>query len=143
MTTNTPSPLMFANRKAPAVPTAPVFRAAVVADVQPTTPVASGRAMPGHIDKVETSEHDGVLKAKQLRKGQRVRAFVHGKPQGGVRIVATVSKVDDNGMVDVTWASGHPDSSHKAAYRFFDESLVGTPVQRIVKVPALVPYQES
>lgn len=140
---STPNPkAVFGNRKAPVIPAPPVHTPVVVAQVQPIEPGQIVR--PGYVDAIETSIHDGVVKAKHLQKGQRVRAYLHGKPQGGERIVQNVTRVPDTdgALVEIEWASGHPTSQHKAAYRWHDASLVGTSVDRIVKQPALIAYQE-
>lgn len=84
------------------------------------------------------TEHDGVVKAKHLKDGQTVRAYLHGEPRGGERTVRTVNKIDDGAFVEIEWASGHPTATYKAAYRWHDAALAGT----IINQPALVTYQE-
>lgn len=137
--TSIPSPLAIAalaKRKQAAVPAPPVTR--VLAVIEPSDP--GKRVTLGTRDEVVTlGTHDGVVKAKHLQRGQRVRPFVNGEPRGSERIVASVTKVDDGAEWHVEFASAHPAQNYKAAYRWFDESLVGTDVQAIVKRPAFVP----
>lgn len=97
---------------------------------------------PGTRPVVVESLHDGVVKAKHLKPGQRVRAWLHDAPRGGERVVATVERINAGARVHVTFSSAHDPVTYKAAYRFYDESLVGTPVQRTNMVPALVAYEE-
>jgi hypothetical protein len=68
-----------------------------------------------------------VIKAKHLKRGQIVRPFLHGEPKGSPRIVDTVLRL--GATVSITFSSPHPPVEVKAAYRYYDESLVGTPVR--------------
>lgn len=127
MSATTPNPMtVFGARKAPAVTTA------IAAVVTPNEPGKIVR--PGLV----TSEHDGVVKAKHVKKGQKVRAFIHGKAVGGERVVGKVTRIDDGASVEIEWASGHPTAQYKAAYRFHDAALQGSAIKR----PALIAYQE-
>lgn len=118
----------------------------ITADVTPEQPAAlvqpTGLVRPGYRDEVTTATHDGVVKAKNLQHGQVVRAWIKGEPRGGERVVDTIERIEDGAMVRVTFSSQHPTTDYKAAYRFHDESLVGTPFTKVRKVPALVAYQE-
>jgi hypothetical protein len=126
---NNPSPMIMKNRPvAPKRPEVPQ----VVAKVDPAEPAKVVR--PGLA--LTYGKHHGIVKTKQLQPGQRVRPFLHGEPRGGERIVETVTKLDDGAMVEITWASGHPTATYKAAYRWFDADLVGTPVAYVA--PAFV-----
>lgn len=104
----------------------------VTADLTSAAPIKIVR--PGRI----TDTHDGVIKAKHLKPGQTVRAFLHGEPRGGERTVGKVTRIDDGAFVEIEWASGQPTATYKAAYRWHDESLANTTVTK----PALVDYQE-
>lgn len=134
MTIPTPATL-FANRRGPvAPPPAPAPR--IVAQIQAADP---GKVVTlGLVDTVVETAHDGVVKTKNLLPGQRVRAFIRGEARGGERIVKNVTKVDDGAVWHVEFASAHPDQDYKAAYRWYDESLVGTTVQHVVKSPGFV-----
>lgn len=136
----TPSPTLLARKKVavPAPPPQPQPALVVKIDNDPGHIVR-----PGLVDEVVTTIHTGVVKTKHLRRGQRVRPFVHGEPRGGERIVEKVRRLEDGAEVEVTWASGHGVTTHKAAYRWHDASLVGTEVQHVVKAPGFVAYEES
>lgn len=124
MTQTPPNPAtVFANRK---------IETQVVADLTPSDHVKIVR--PGRI----TGHHDGVVKAKHLKPGQTVRAFLHGEARGGERTVGTVKRIEDGAFVEVEWSSGHPTATYKAAYRWYDEKLAGKTISK----PALVDYQE-
>ena len=139
MTTPTPSTLAaFAKKRA--VPPAPSVPK-IAAIIEPSDP--GNIVRPGLRHEVIEEVHNGVVKTKHLRVGQRVRPFVHGQPRGGERIVAKTTRQDGGAMVEVEWASGHPTSQHKAAYRWYDASLDGATVQRVVAKPGFVSYQES
>ena len=127
---STPSPSLMPKFKAPAI----------IATTQVTEPAKIVR--PGMREQVTAVQHDGVVKAKNLKKGQVVRAWLHGGPKGGERVVESVERIEDGAMVRVTFSSPHPTTDYKAAYRFYDASLVGTTVEHITKQPALVPYEE-
>lgn len=118
---STPNPSIMARFTKPV--SAPTT--AVVADVQPEQRAKIVRPGP---------THDGVVKAKQLKEGMKVRAFLHGQPRGGERVVKSVEKIDDGAMVRVTFSSAHPPADYKAAYRFHCEALV--------REPAFVAYEE-
>lgn len=92
----------------------------------------------GRRNQVVESIHTGVIKTKQLTPGARVRAFIRGEARGGERVVASVTKIDDGAFWHVEFSSAHPAQDYKAAYRWFDESLVGSTVRHTVKVPAFV-----
>lgn len=129
-----PTPMIFANRKAP-LPEPPVIK--VLAVVEPQDP---GKVVTlGTRDDVVTTVHTGVVKTKHLKRGQRVRPFVHGEARGSERVVGKVTKIDDGAFWHVEWASAHPAQDYRAAYRWFDEALAGADVQHVVKVPAFVP----
>lgn len=130
-----PNPSVMARLKAK-----PVVKAIVV-DVTPSQP-AKGLVRPGFETVVHIDAHDGVIKAKHVKKGMKVRAYVHGKPSGGERVVDTVERSKDGSMVTISFSSPHPTTEYKAAYRFFVQTLVGTPVERVTQVPALVAYEE-
>lgn len=122
--TTTPNPAtVFGNRK-PALIAAPVDTTEIAAPHDPTT-------------------HDGIVKAKHLGsvKGQEVRAYLNGAPRGGVRVVGSVERIDDGAMVRITWSSAHTPSEHKAAYRWFVPSLVGTPIKPASKRRSRKPQQ--
>lgn len=123
--------------KTPAIPPKPT---AVVADLEADTTAKIVR--PGTREVTIEGQHDGVVKAKHLVEGQEVRAWLHGGPKGSVRTVDTVTRSEDGATVTVTFSSPHPTTEYKAAYRFFDEALVGTPVFTKTRVPALVAYEE-
>ena len=125
-----------------AVPTPAIFakKAPLVAKVSPSEPAKIVR--PGTAEDVVTSVHDGVVKTKHLKPGQSVRAFVRGEPRGSVHVVSKIERLEGGALWRVEFSSGHPTLEYKAAYRWFDESLVGSVVQHVVKRPALVAYEE-
>jgi len=135
----TPTPAIFANKKQRPVPAPP--KRVSIAQVEATDPGVIVR--PGLRDEVVSTIHSGVVKTKHLERGQRVRPFVHDAPRGGERIVDKVTRLDGGAVVEVEWASAHPTSQHKAAYRWYDESLDGATVEHVVKVPGFVSYQEA
>jgi hypothetical protein len=98
---------------------------AVVAEVD--TKQKARIVRPGTVD-------DGVRKAKQLKPGWKVRAWLHNKPCGGERVVKSVEKVGDGATVLITWSSNHEPAEYKAAYRFH--------VAELVREPGFVPYEE-
>lgn len=131
-----PTPLSMPKRKPVVLPEPPVHKLLVAVD--PGDP--GKRVTLGTREEVLTvGVHDGVVKTKHLERGQRIRPFVHGQARGSERIVANVTKVEDGEFWRIEWATPHPAQSYKAAYRWFDESLVGTDVQAVHKVPAFVP----
>lgn len=132
-TTTAPSPFVM-QRFAPKSPEP------IVAHLDPAEPGSIVR--PGLVDEVTEVEHDGIVKAKQVKKGMVVRAYLHGAPRGGERIVESVEVLDGGATVRVTFSSKHSTADYKAAYRFYVKALVGTTIRRTRKVPALVPYQE-
>ncbi|NUS02010.1 MAG: hypothetical protein HOV97_05535 [Nonomuraea sp.] len=136
-TTSIPTPsAVFAKRKAPALPPRPQIVAPISLD-EPGTIVR-----PGMIEVLDDDlKHDGAVKAKHLKRGQRVRPLVHGEPRGSERVVGKVERIQGGAFVRITWASPHAPEERKAAYRFHDESLVGGPV--IVRKPGFVAYQEA
>jgi len=139
--TTAPSPTTMPQFRTPDVTTQPV-----IADVNPDQ--ASKLVRPGLalVDVVDT--HDGVIKAKHAEPGQEVRAWLHGQPRGGVRVIDTVTPLGEPGTpefgaeVEITFLSAHPVTTYKAAYRFYVEALDGAPITRKQRVPALVPYTE-
>lgn len=141
-TTATPNPLaVFGNRKAPAMPARPQ----IAAPIDLTDPGTIVR--PGLVEVVaDDVVHDGVVKAKHLKRGQRVRPFVRDRetgeqsPRGSERIVGSVERIQGGAFVKITWASAHSAETRPASYRFFDEALVGGPV--VINVPGFVAYQE-
>jgi hypothetical protein len=141
MTTTVPTPAIFAGRKQAVVPSAPQRPARIAATINTAEPGTIVR--PGLVDEVIEEIHDGVIKTKNLEKGQRVRPFVHGEARGGERIVERTERLQGGAIVRVTWASKHAPSEHKAAYRWFDESLVGVIVEKVVQKPGFVSYQEA
>ena len=137
MTTIIPSPsTVFANRKATVLPAPPQI-AAPIALEEPGTIVRPG--MVKVLD--EDLLHDGVVKAKHLKRGQRVKPYVHGEARGSERVIGNVERIQGGSMVKITYASPHAPEERKAAYRFFDETLVGTPV--VVRKPGFVAYSEA
>lgn len=158
---NTPNPSIMQRFAPQALPQRPVTVSA-----QPVKPGDPGRIVrPGTVEVLsDTETHDGVVKAKTLVLGQRVRPWLHGEPKGGERIVGKIrslkaeeaaellnaagtlkepieAKALKNGdYVQITWASAHVPEIRKAAYRFFDKDLVGTPL--VVKQAALVAYEQ-
>lgn len=136
MTTTIPTPsAVFANRKAPVIPAPPQISAPIALE-EPGNIVR-----PGMVEVLDESvPHDGVVKAKHLRRGQRVRPYVHGEARGSERIVGKVERIQGGSFVRITWASPHAPEERAASYRFFDEALVGTP--SLVSKPAFVAYQE-
>lgn len=138
-----PNPLVmqkFAPKPAEAVPTFVPPVVVITADLNPADPGKIVR--PGLTDKVTYSNHDGVVKAKNLVPGMVVRSWLHGAPCGSEKIIKTVERIDDGAMVRIDFASKHPSIEVKAAYRFHCEALVGTLVRNVKKVPALVAYEE-
>jgi hypothetical protein len=113
-----PSPLMMPQHRPVQVATN------IAAEVDVTAP---GRVVrPGVVEVV--SAHDGVIKAKQLAPGMKVRSWLHGKACGSEKVVSKVTRVEDGTMIEVEFSSGHPTSRFKPAYRFFVAALQGTEV---------------
>lgn len=139
MSTTVPNPSVMARFKKP-VFEKPALVTALVAEVEPEHDAKIVR--PGLRTVTEYVEHDGVVKAKHLKEGMEVRAFLHGAPRGGKRVVKSIERIDDGAQVRVEFSSPHPTTDYKAAYRFHVEALVGTPVPKVKQVPALVPYEE-
>jgi len=116
------------------------------ASIASTTQIAAQvtETAPGKIVRpVQTAEavneiHDGVIKARQLKPGQTVRPYLHGSPRGSERVVETVTRVEDGAMVEITYSSPHPAAKVKAAYRFYDASLVGTVKTQVRRVAKFV-----
>lgn len=129
---STPNPNVMARLKRPTI--------AVAANVNPDSKAKLVR--PGLREETVHYPHDGIIKAKALEPGMSVRAYLHDKPCGGVRVVEEVRSINDGAMVRVSFSTPHPTSDYKAAYRFFVEELVGKPVKHVKHVPALVPYEE-
>jgi hypothetical protein len=80
----------------------------------------------------ERRKHDGIVKAKHLKPGQIVQAYLQGHARGGSRTVESVTRLGDGSMVRITWSSGQAPADYKAAYRWFDAALVGKPVNYVV-----------
>jgi hypothetical protein len=118
----------------------PAVVEAVSVDLKPEQSAKLVR--PGFKQVVHTDAHDGVIKAKHVESGMTIRAFLHNKPCGGERVVDTVTPSPDGSTVTISFSSPHPTTDYKAAYRFFVQTLVGTPVERVTHVPALVAYEE-
>lgn len=99
---------------------------------------------PGHVVTLgsrtveQVTVHDGVVRAKHLKPGQVVRAWLHDAPRGSEREVASVEPINDGSMVRITWATQHPVSEVKAAYRYHDAALEGTEVVKRVRQRAFV-----
>lgn len=123
-----PSPLMMPQHRAVAPP------ANVVTEIHADEHAKNVR--PGIVS--ELIVHDGVVKAKHLTPGMKVRAFLHGEPRGSERTVGTVERVNDGAFVKITWDSGQPDAEYKAAYRFFSQDLYGTTI--MVRRRGFVPF---
>lgn len=134
-----PTPLFM-----PPKQTAKTARPVITADLDELADaVITGPVRPGLQETVVVTQHDGVIKAKNAEKGQVVRAFLHGQPRGGERVIDTVERIEDGAMVRITFSSPHPTTDYKAAYRFYVSALDGVEVKVVEQVPALVPYEES
>lgn len=136
-TTPTFSPAAMPQFKAPAAPkTTPKPSALVRLDpIEPGTLVR-----PGTVEQVTVTS--GVIKAKHVKPGMELRAFLKGEPRGAKRTVASKRRVPgtDGAKVEITWTEDSPlphVSEYAAAYRFHGEAI------EVVKhVPTLVPYSE-
>lgn len=132
--------------KKPATLTAkPLGSDAVVHLITQNTPESPAKQTlrPGLVEQTTEVLHDGIVKAKHIQPGQTVRAWLHNKPCGSERVVASVERIEDGEFVLVTFSTAHPDSTVKAAYRYFVADLVGTVVDtKTTLVPALVSYEE-
>jgi hypothetical protein len=113
---------------------------AVVTDVEPE--VSAKLVRPGFKSVVRHGTHDGIVKAKSVEKGMRIRSWLHDKPCGSEKVVESVERVGDGSKVLITFSSAHPATEYKAAYRFYVAALVGTPTQKVESIPALVAYEE-
>lgn len=134
--TTTPNPSIMAKFvKAPAK-----HGVVIAADLSPADPGRTVR--PGTRQEYTGETHDGVVKAKQLRKGMVVRSYLNGAPRGSVKVIEKVTRVKgtDGAMVLVTFSSAHAEVELKAAYRFHCAELEGTPVAS--DIPAFVAYEE-
>lgn len=126
-TTTRPTPLLMARKRPDTVPTVPDRmpsrqEVGVLLDTDaPSRVVAPG----GRRTVLVTTVDDGVRKAKQVQPGQRVQPFIHGVARGGVRVVESVERIEDNTLVRITFSSGHPAQDYKPAYRFIDLDAVG------------------
>jgi hypothetical protein len=142
---STPNPLTMPKQKGVLFvkPVAPEVLA-VLDEVSPAVTIqdVQGPVRPGVRETVVVTQHDGVIKAKNAKPGMTVRAYLHGEPRGGERVIDTVERIDDGAMVRIAFASPHPVTEYKAAYRFFVEDLVGTEVKVVQHVPDLVPYEK-
>lgn len=125
---STPSPSLMPLFKAPAPPAKP-RKPVVLAVNEPADPGKIVR--PGLVPTLA----EGVIKAKQVKPGMVLRAFLKGEARGGERTVSKVTRSDDGSMVNIEFSSPHPPTDYKAAYRFWVKDLV-------VHVPALVAYEE-
>lgn len=145
MTTSIPTPKdLFANRKQASLPPAP--KPVVQAPIEPSDPGTVVR--PGMVKSTKSVESDGVVKAKHLRKGQRVRPWVRDKngvraPRGSERVVESVTRTNGGAQVEITWATPHVPETRPAAYRFHDASLEGQTVNIVVAEPGFVAYHEE
>ncbi len=93
---------------------------------------------PGHVTITESRIHDGVIKAKNAQPGMTVRAYLHGEPKGGERVIKSVTRSEDGSEVLVEFSTPHPPTTYKAAYRFYVTELDGAVVSFERSVPALV-----
>lgn len=134
---STPSPALMPQFKVPVVDVEPTERIVSEFDAE-----AGAKVRPGFKIQIVETPHDGVIKAKNAQPGQTVRAFLNGEPRGGERVVDSVTPNEDGSLINITFLSAHPTTEYKAAYRFYVEDLVGTPVRTRRQVPALVPYEE-
>ncbi len=107
MTTTVPTPLMMPQHR-------------VAAEINEHDKVKSVR--PGLI----RVEHDGILKAKQVKPGLEIQSYLHDKPCGSIKTVETVTRSEDGATVTLTFSSAHPTLTYKAAYRFYVPGLAGT-----------------
>lgn len=126
-----PSPAMLAARRKPVD---------LIAELHADEPARI--VMPGVTEEVVQTIHDGVVKTKNLKPGQEVRPYLHGQPRGSLRTVATNERLGSGAEHRLTFSSAHPEGEFKAAYRWYDESLVGSVVTHTIKKPAFVAYQE-
>lgn len=143
-----PNPMLVAaiankRKQAEAIPAAPAAPAMPVVAQHDPNALAGLPVTLGEVDEVVTTIHDGVVKAKNLRPAARVRPYVRGVARGSERIVKSVTKIGNGAEVEVEFHSAHPTQTFKAAYRFFDESLVGVEVGHIVKKRAFVAAHQS
>lgn len=97
----TPNPSILAGRATHASTVT-----AVIAATDPTAPAA---------------EPDNVVKAKAVKPGMVVRAWLHGGPRGGEYTVLNVRPVKNGSQVHIEFVKPcqRPDGEYKAAYRFF------------------------
>lgn len=127
-----PNPLMMPSH-APATVTPVAQLAAEVFEFE------HGRTVrPGFVLQQVEGQHNGVVKAKQVEAGQTVRAFLHGEPRGGERVVESVTRSADGATVTITFSTQHPTAEYKPAYRFFVAALVGSTVTTSKRVATFV-----
>ena len=136
----TPSPLFMPPRQ-----TVKTARPVILADLDEATAAIPQdvKVRPGLKETVVVTKHDGIIKAKNAEKGQVVRAYLHGQPRGGERVIESVERIEDGAMVRIAFSSPHPTTDYKAAYRFYVAALDGVEVTAVDLVPTLVPYEES
>ena len=79
---------------------------AIVAETVPTDPAV---------------EPANVIKAKTVKAGQIVRAWLKGEARGGEYTVKTVTRSEDGASVHIEFEQPcqRPDGDYKAAYRFY------------------------
>lgn len=132
-----PTPSIM-TRFAPPVATTQV----VLAVTEPADPGKIVR--PGLQEVITQGTHDGVIRAKDAKKGQTVRAWLHGAPRGAEYVIESVTPSKDGSTVTIAWVQPcqKPATEYKAAYRFYVDALAGKPVQKVSHVPALVAYEE-
>lgn len=67
------------------------------------------------------AEPAGVIKAKHVKKGQVLRAWLKGQARGGEYTVQAATRSEDGSTVHIAWEQPcqRPDEDYKAAYRFF------------------------
>lgn len=102
----------------------------------------SQRARPGLVSTVVQTIHTGEVRTKHLVAGQSVRPLVRGQAMGAERVVESITKIENGAFWRITWSTPHVPQVCKAAYRWHDESLVGSVVQTVVQKPGFVAYQE-
>lgn len=135
MTTFTPNNMPARSTVTPITPQHIQSRSSETAS-EPVTAQITAELSPGQVVTLgsrtveQVIVHDGVIRAKHLKPGQVVRAWLHGEPRGGERQVESVESIEGGAMVRITWATEHPVSEVKAAYRYHDKTLEG---QRTVK----------
>lgn len=85
----------------------------------PATVAATKQRLSAKVADSTPVDQNRVVKTKNLRPGSKVRHFLNGQVVGLERQVGTCTKIDDGFEWAVTWASGQPDATYKAAYRWY------------------------